>query len=93
MSELRAMRAALNRLKRSIGVIAKHAQVPVQTLFIDTDSPLLRKGWRFGMRPSLPISYRLRLGRRFDPSPDVDAFVAELERYFHTELQRGSGCQ
>jgi hypothetical protein len=45
------------------------------------------------MRPSLPISYRLRLGRRFDPSPDVDASVAELERYFHTELQRGSGCQ
>jgi 1-acyl-sn-glycerol-3-phosphate acyltransferase len=77
----------VNGLKKSIGVIAKHAQVPVQTLIIDTDSPLLRKGWRFGMRPSLPISYRVRLGRRFDPSPDVDAFVAELERYYHSELR------
>jgi hypothetical protein len=67
--------------------------VPVQTLIIDTDSPMLRKGWRFGMRPSLPISYRLRLGRRFDPSPDVDAFVAELESYFHTELRRGPSCE
>jgi 1-acyl-sn-glycerol-3-phosphate acyltransferase len=89
----RTLRAPVNRLTRSIGVIAKHAQVPVQTLIIDTDSPMLRKGWRFGMRPSLPISYRLRLGRRFDPSPDVDAFVAELESYFHAELQRGSSCQ
>ena len=83
----RTTRPPVNRLKRSIGVIAKHARVPVQTLIIDTDSPLLRKGWRFGMRPSLPISYRVRLGRRFDPSPDVDAFVAELERYYRSELQ------
>jgi 1-acyl-sn-glycerol-3-phosphate acyltransferase len=82
----RTTRAPVNGLKRSIGVIAKHARVPVQTLLIETDSPLLRKGWRFGMRPSLPITYRVRLGRRFDPSPDVDAFVAELERYYHSEL-------
>ena len=82
----RPTRPPINDLKKSIGVIAKHAQVPVQTLIIDTDSPLLRKGWRFGMRPSLPIRYRVRLGRRFDPSPDVDDFVAELERYYHSEI-------
>jgi 1-acyl-sn-glycerol-3-phosphate acyltransferase len=82
----RTTRPPLNDLKKSIGVIAKYAQVPVQTLIIDTDSPLLRKGWRFGMRPSLPIHYRVRLGRRFEPSPDVDAFVAELERYYHSEI-------
>jgi hypothetical protein len=68
-------------------VIAKHAGVPVQTLIIDTDSPLLRKGRRFGMRPSLPITYRVRLGRRFDPPPDGDGFMAELERYYHSELR------
>jgi 1-acyl-sn-glycerol-3-phosphate acyltransferase len=82
----RTTRPPVNDLKKSIGVIAKHAQVPVQTLIIDTDSPLLRKGWRFGMRPSLPIRYRVRLGRRFEPSPDVEAFVAELERYYHSEI-------
>jgi hypothetical protein len=32
-------------------VIAKRAQVPVQTLIIDTDSPLLCKGWRFDPSP------------------------------------------
>jgi hypothetical protein len=57
------------------------------------DAPLLRKGWRFGMRPSLPITYRLRLGRRVDPSPDVDAFVAELERYYRGELQSAPTCR
>jgi hypothetical protein len=52
--------------------------------------PLLRKGGRFGMRPLLPIRYRVRLGRRFDPSPGVDGFVAELERYFRSEPQARS---
>jgi Acyltransferase len=88
----RTTRPPVNDLKKSIAVIAKHARVPVQTLIIDTDSPLLRKGWRFGMRPLLPIRYRVRLGRRFEPSPDVDALVAELERYYHSELQAPS-CQ
>jgi 1-acyl-sn-glycerol-3-phosphate acyltransferase len=83
----RTTRPPVNGLKKSIGVIAKHAGVPVQTLIIDTDSPLLCKGWRFGMRPSLPITYRVRLGRRFDPPPDVDGFMAELERYYHSELR------
>ena len=59
----------------------------MHTLIIDTDWALLRKGWRFGMRPTLPISYRVRLVRGFYPSPDVDAFVAELERYYHSELR------
>jgi hypothetical protein len=83
----RTTRPPVNGLKKSIGVIAEHASVPVQTLIIDTDSPLLRKGWRFGMRPSLPITYRVRLGRRFDPPPDVDGFMAELERHYHSELR------
>ncbi|MGH8232120.1 MAG: lysophospholipid acyltransferase family protein [Steroidobacteraceae bacterium] len=85
----RTTRAPVNQLKKSIGVIAKHAQVPVQTLIIDTDSPLLCKGWRFGMRPSLPIRYRVRLGRRFDPPPEVEAFMAELESYYRSELRGG----
>jgi 1-acyl-sn-glycerol-3-phosphate acyltransferase len=82
----RTPRPPLNHLKKSIGVIAKHAQVAVQMLIIDTESPLRRKGWRFGMRPSPLIRYRARLGRRLDPSPDVDGLVAKLERYYHSEI-------
>ncbi len=89
----RSVRAPCNALKRSIGVIAKHARVPVQTLVIDTDSPFLGKGWRFWMRPSLPITYRVRLGRRLGPPQDVDAFMAELERCYRQELHSGPGAR
>jgi hypothetical protein len=34
----------------------------------------------------LPLQYRVRLGRRFDPPQDVREFTAELERYFTREL-------
>jgi len=69
------------------GIIAKHAGVPVQTLIIETDSPYLSKGWPLFRRPSLPIVYRVRLGTRFDPPRDVNAFTSELDRYYRDELQ------
>ena len=71
----------------SVGLIAKHANVPVQTLLIETDSPFLSKGWPLFKRPTLPIVYRVRLGKRFDPPADVTAFTAELDRYYRQELQ------
>jgi 1-acyl-sn-glycerol-3-phosphate acyltransferase len=85
----RTVRAPINPLTRSVGVIARRAGVAVQTLLIETDSPYLRKGCALWTRPSLPITYRLRLGRRFEPPQDPEAFVQELERYFRSELQPG----
>jgi hypothetical protein len=69
-----------------VGVIAKHAQVPVQMLIIETDSPYLSKGWPLFRVASLPITYRVRLGRRFDPPDNVAAFMQELEQEYTTEL-------
>jgi 1-acyl-sn-glycerol-3-phosphate acyltransferase len=83
----RSVRAPINALKASVGVIAKRAAVPVQTLLIETDSPYLGKGWSLLRRPPLPITYRVRLGRRFEPPEDVRAFMAQLEAYFHAELE------
>ena len=84
----RTRRAPINALQAGVGIIAKDAGVAVQTLIIETDSPFLSKGWPlFKAPPALPISYRMRLGRRFDPPTDVRAFVAELERYFRSELE------
>lgn len=83
----RSVQSPINPLKASIGVIAKYANVPVQTLLIETDSPYLSKGWSLFQRPTLPISYRVRLGKRFDPPLDTAAFIGELERYFHAELR------
>jgi 1-acyl-sn-glycerol-3-phosphate acyltransferase len=83
----RTTRAPINALVGSVGLIAKHADVPVQTLVIETDSPYLSKGWPLFRRPTLPITYRVRLGRRFDPPSDVPAFTAELDRYYRHELE------
>ena len=82
----RSIQAPVNALKGSIGVIAKQAAVPVQTLIIETDSPYLGKGWPLLRRPPLPITYRVRLGRRFEPPEDVRTFMAQLEAYYHDEL-------
>src|SRR5712671_4913902 len=83
----RSTRAPINSLVGSVGLIAKHANVPVQTLVIETDSPFLSKGWPLFRRPDLPITYRVRLGRRFDPPADVPAFTAELDRYYRQALE------
>jgi 1-acyl-sn-glycerol-3-phosphate acyltransferase len=82
----RSVHAPINELKASIGVIAKQAAAPVQTLIVETDSPYLSKGWPLLRRPRLPIIYRVRLGRRFEPPLDVRAFMVELDRYYRDEL-------
>jgi 1-acyl-sn-glycerol-3-phosphate acyltransferase len=89
----RSIRAPVGALKKSLGVIARHAKVPVQTLIIEMDSPFLSKGRGLWSRPSLPVTYRVRLGRRFDPPENVDAFMAELERHYRSELQGGMTAQ
>jgi 1-acyl-sn-glycerol-3-phosphate acyltransferase len=76
----------INPLAASVGLIAKRAAVPVQTLVIETDSPFLSKGWPLFRRPRLPIVYRVRLGKRFDPPENAGAFTEELERYYRREL-------
>jgi 1-acyl-sn-glycerol-3-phosphate acyltransferase len=82
----RTTRAPINAFVGSVGLIAKYANVPVQTLMIETDSPFLGKRWPLFRRPRLPIIYRVRLGKRFDPPADVPAFTAELERYYRQAL-------
>jgi hypothetical protein len=57
-------------------------------LIIETDSPFLSKGWPLFRRPTLPIVYRVRLGKRFDPPQDAATFTRELDRYYRGELER-----
>jgi 1-acyl-sn-glycerol-3-phosphate acyltransferase len=80
----------VNRFKGSVGLIACRAQVPVQTILIETDSRYLSKGWTLFRKAPMPIHYRVRLGRRFEPPQDARQFMIELEQYFSRELVRGS---
>jgi 1-acyl-sn-glycerol-3-phosphate acyltransferase len=82
----RTVRFPVNPCQLTTAAISKHAQAPVQTLLIETDSPYLSKGWTLFHVPELPITYRIRLGRRFAPPTDVRGFTAELEAYFRAEL-------
>ena len=82
----RTVHAPINPLKASVAIIAKHANVPVQTVIIEQSNPFLSKGWSLFRRPSLPITYRVRLGRRFEPEQDARALTEELEQYFRGEL-------
>lgn len=82
----RTIQNPVNPFKGSVGLIAQHAQVPVQTVLIETDSKYLSKGWPLFRKPKLPIHYRVRLGRRFDPPKNTQQFLEELEHYFKDEL-------
>lgn len=85
----RTVTAPLNAIKPSIGLLAKRARVPVQTLLIETDSAFLGKGWPLFRRPTMPMRYRIRLGKRFEaPAADAGQFVAEIEAYLRSELQQ-----
>lgn len=82
----RTTRAPVNAFRGAVSLIARQAKVPVQTVLIEADSAFLAKGWPLLRRPRLPLCYRVRLGRRFDPPEDLHAFMRELEQYFAREL-------
>jgi 1-acyl-sn-glycerol-3-phosphate acyltransferase len=86
----RTVRAPINPFQSSFTLIAKRAQVPIQTVFIDTRSPYLGKGWPLWRLPPLPIVFSVRLGRRFAPAtPQQDPHVQrdEIEAYFAAHVQ------
>jgi 1-acyl-sn-glycerol-3-phosphate acyltransferase len=82
----RSVRAPVNELQLTVGAIAKYAKVPVLSVLIEIDSPYLSKNWPLFRLPRLPITYRVRLGRRFNPPTDARQFTGELEAYFRHEL-------
>jgi len=86
----RTVRPPINRFKPGFALMAQKARVPVQTVFIESSSSYLSKGWSLFRRPRAPLIYRARLGRRFGVDGDVHEFVAELEQYFRDELSAGA---
>ena len=82
----RTNRFPVGAMQGTAGLIAKHAGVPVQTVFIETSSGFLGKGWSLLWTPKMPITYRIRLGKRFDPPRHAGRFAGELEQYFVSEM-------
>ncbi len=82
----RTRREPINRFKAGFALVAKRAQAPVQTVFIECASPFFGKGWGLLKKPEFPMIYRIRLGRRFEVGADLRGFVLELESYYRAEL-------
>ena len=74
------------RFKGGYALIAKTAGVPVQTVFIETNSTFLGKGWPLYRKPAFPLIYRVRLGQRFEVDGEVKSAVTAMERYHHEAM-------
>jgi 1-acyl-sn-glycerol-3-phosphate acyltransferase len=83
----RTLQPPVNPFRNSLALIAKQAHVPIQTVFIETESRFLGKGWPWLRRPELPIVIHVRLGDRFPPPTRVREATRHLQRYFETELR------
>lgn len=78
----RTTRPPVNPFRSGVTLIAKLAGAPIQTVFIDTSSPYLCKGWPLWRLPPLPIVFSVRLGQRFVPGQDYAAQLQALQTYF-----------
>jgi len=83
----RTTQTPLNPFRPGVTMIAKLAGAPIQTVFIDTDSPYLGKGWPLWRLPPIPIVFTARLGERFAPRDDAAALLREIEQSFIAGMQ------
>lgn len=78
----RTVRQPVNGFKSAFALIARKTGVPVQAVFIETNTPFLGKGWQLSKKPQFPLVYRVKLGKRFEANSDTKLFVEDLEKYF-----------
>jgi 1-acyl-sn-glycerol-3-phosphate acyltransferase len=83
----RTISPPVNKFLPGITLIAHMAQVPIQTVIIETESPYLGKGWPIWKPPHFPMVFRCRLGERFPPQADHQGLLKRLETYFADELR------
>lgn len=72
-----------------VALIAKRARIPVQTLIIEINHPFLGKGRSLLAKPTFPLVFKARLGRRFEPSADAHGLVTQLEQYYQRRIFEG----
>ena len=84
----RTIAPPVNTFRPGITLMAHMAQVPIQTVIIETASPYLGKGWPIWRTPAFPVVFSARLGTRFAPEADHHGLLKRLESYFAAELSR-----
>lgn len=84
----RTVTPPINAFRPGLTLIAEMAQVPIQTVIIETESPYLGKDWPIWRTPQFPVAIRVRLGQRFLPEADHAGLLKRIEAYFAQELRR-----
>lgn|SRR5574340_606686 len=82
----RTVNQPVNEFKSAFALIARKAGVPVQTVFIEANTPFLGKGWPLLKKPQFPLRYRVSLGKRFAVTDDIKTFVGDMEKYYREQL-------
>ena len=82
----RTVTPPINPFRPGMTLMAHMAQVPIQTVIIESDSPYLGKGWPIWRMPQFPVVFSARLGQRFAPEADHMALLKRIETYFSNEL-------
>lgn len=80
----------INPLKGGCAIIAQRAKVPVQPVFIRSNTRFLEKGWPLWKRPVFPIRIRIEIGEALIPGDGEtpQAFTRRLEQVFEQELSK-----
>lgn len=78
--------APVGQFTGGFALIAKRSAAIVQTVFIETNTRFLGKGWPLLKKPEFPLVYRVRLGRRYVVNSDVRQIVPKLHEYYRQEL-------
>jgi 1-acyl-sn-glycerol-3-phosphate acyltransferase len=67
-------------------LIAKRAKVPIQLIFLETNSQYLAKGWPIWRAPPFPMMFKARLGDCVMPESSVRETTHELQQRFERAL-------
>jgi len=73
--------------KQGFALIAQRADVPIQTVFIESNSRFLAKGWPLLRVPEFPLVYRVRLGPLLNCRTDRRDFVGRMEKAYGCEVE------
>jgi 1-acyl-sn-glycerol-3-phosphate acyltransferase len=78
--------ASIDAFKGGFALIARRAGAPVQTVFIDSNSPFLGKGWSLLRKPDFPLVYRVRLGPALAVEGDTHDFITGLHSLYRGQV-------
>lgn len=86
----RTTRGALNPFHDGPALLSVKAHAPIRTVFIETNSLFLGKGYSFFKPTTEPIVFRFSLGEVFQPGPGESArdLSRRLESYYRDRLGR-----